>query len=328
MRAAPDERMCRHDIPRSGGRPVLHDPNCLRGTMAAMPDLMKRLEAALVDAAKQLGADVTEAAVQTVPEGKPGDYGSPLAFTLAKSLRRNPAAIAAELTAALELPEGVERAEAVGPYINFFMDAGWFVSSTLLSSLTPETSGSRVVIEHTSVNPNKEAHVGHLRNIVLGDSVARILKARGDTVEVQNYIDDTGRQAAESLFAIDYFGAEFDGSQKYDHWLGELYVQLGQAKEQDGETIEAGVSAIMHRLERGELREEVARVVRSQLETFWSLGAAYDLLVWESDVVGSGFLDRGVAILTDGGHALRPDSGKYEGALVMDVSDFLPGLEE
>src|SRR5690625_1898906 len=296
--------------------------------MAVMPDLKKTLEAALVRAAQQLGADVSEAAVQTVPEGKPGDYGSPLAFSLARTLRRNPAVIAGELIDALELPAGVERAEAVGPYINFFMDAGWFVSRTVSAEPAAGTSGRRVVIEHTSVNPNKEAHVGHLRNIVLGDSVARILKARGDDVEVQNYIDDTGRQAAESLFAIQYFDEEYDGSEKYDHWLGRLYVRLGQAKEEDGEAIEEGVRGIMHRLERGELRAEVEEVVRSQLETFWSLGTHYDLLVWESDVVGSGFLAEGLRILKEGGHVFTPDDGKYEGALVMDVSDFLPGLEE
>src|SRR5690606_26424467 len=126
----------------------------------------------------------------------------------------------------LELPAGVAKAEAVGPYINFFMDAGWFVERTVQPPAEPAPTGRRVIIEHTSVNPNKEAHVGHLRNIVLGDSVARIIRARGNDVEVQNYIDDTGRQAAESIFAIRYFDAEYDGSVKYDHWLGELYVRL------------------------------------------------------------------------------------------------------
>ena len=271
---------------------------------------------------------MAEVAVQTVPADKPGDYGSPLAFSLAKTLRRNPAQIAGELLDVLELPEGVAKAEAVGPYINFFMDAGWFVQRTVQPPAEAAATGRRVVIEHTSVNPNKEAHVGHLRNIVLGDSVARIIRARGHDVEVQNYIDDTGRQAAESIFAIRYFEAEYDGSRKYDHWLGELYVRLGKAKEADAETIEQGVSETMHRLERGELRTEVERVVRSQLETFWSLGASYDLLVWESDVVGSGFLDAGLDILTGGGHAFTPADGKYAGALVMDVSEFLPGLEE
>src|SRR5690606_1479990 len=110
-------------------------------------------------------------------------------------------------------------------------------------------------VEHTSVNPNKEAHVGHLRNIVLGDATARILRAVGHDVEVQNYVDDTGRQAAESLFAVTYFNARYDDSgvgggslRKYDHWIGELYVRLTEAKESDQEAIERGVTEVMHRL--------------------------------------------------------------------------------
>src|SRR5690606_29705352 len=187
----------------------------------------------------------------------------------------------------------------------------------------------------TSVNPNKEAHVGHLRNIVLGDATARILRDVGHDVEVQNYVDDTGRQAAESLFAVTYFNARYDGNgvggaslRKYDHWLGELYVRLTEAKEGDGEAIERGVTEVMHRLERGQLRQEVERVVRSQLETFNALGAEYDLLVWESDVVNSGFLERGLEVLEASPYTSRPSEGKYAGALVMDVSEFLPGLEE
>jgi arginyl-tRNA synthetase len=293
-----------------------------------MPDLKSQLEHSLSEAAKALGAQAAEVAVQTVPEGKPGDYGTPLAFTLARQLRRNPAQIAAELLENLTLPPGVARAEAVGPYLNFFLDPAAFVSTVVQSRHQAAARGKKAIIEHTSVNPNKEAHVGHLRNIVLGDSVARILREDGFEVEVHNYIDDTGRQAAESLFAIDWFNAEYDGSVKFDHWLGQLYVQLGKAKETSGPEIEAGVSEVMHRLERGELREEVERIVHSQLETFEALGASYDLLVWESDVVQSGFLQAGLDILINGGHAVRPETGKYKGALVIDVSEFLPGLEE
>ena len=272
--------------------------------------------------------DSLEVPVQRVPEDKPGDYGSPVAFVLAKRLRRNPAEIAAAIAGLLEPPEGIARVESVGPYLNVFVDPSAFVPSVLRAPLVLPPTGRKVVIEHTSVNPNKEAHVGHLRNIVLGDSLARIERAAGNEVEVQNYIDDTGRQAAESLFAVEYFGARYEGEAKYDHWLGELYVRLGRNKEDDGESIEAGVTAVMHRLERGELRSEVERIVRAQLETCFALGAEYDLLVWESDVVAAGFLQRGLEVLGRLPSVSRPTSGKYAGALVMDVSEFLPGLEE
>ena len=293
-----------------------------------MSDLKANLETALLNALKTLDVTHNDAPIQEVPADKPGDYGSPVAFGLAKTLRKNPALIAKDILAGLELPEGIARAEAVGPYINFFVDPGLFVKSVIQNEAQPPQRDKKVIVEHTSINPNKEAHVGHLRNICLGDAIARIYKAAGYTVEIQNYIDDTGRQAAETLFAMDYFEAEYDGSKKYDHWLGELYVKLGKAKETDGETIQAGVSEVMHRLERGDLRAEVAKIVRAILKTSYDLGVEYDLLVWESDVVASGFLAQGLAILKNSDYVSEPTSGKYEGALVMDVSEFIPGLEE
>ncbi|MDZ7705422.1 MAG: arginine--tRNA ligase [Trueperaceae bacterium] len=296
-----------------------------------MQDLRQQLQAALEDAVRALGAEVDEVAVQEVPDDKPGDYGSPVAFSLAKQLRKNPAIIAKEIVDNLQLPEGIAKAETVGPYINVHVDAGHFVGAVTAETLRFPAKDDKVIVEHTSVNPNKEAHVGHLRNIVLGDACARILRAAGYPVEVQNYIDDTGRQAAESIYAVQYFNAQYDGSQKYDHWLGELYVRLGQAKEdspEEVERIEEGVNEVMHRLEQGQLRSKVADVVRAQLETSYALGVEYDLLVWESDVVSSGFLQRGLDVLEASPSVSRPTSGKFAGALVMDVSEFMPGLEE
>lgn len=298
---------------------------------------MTALQAALRDAVRPMladpaAADALEVAVQAVPDDKPGDYGSPLAFGLARVLRRPPAQIAAELAAAVVPPPGVARLEAVGPYLNAYVDPGAFVRAVVDAPLDLPPSGRKVVIEHTSVNPNKEAHVGHLRNIVLGDAVARIKRAAGHRVEVQNYIDDTGRQAAESLFAVRWFGEAPPAPEveKYDHWLGRLYVRLGEAKAdpEKAAEIDAGVSEVMHRLERGELRFEVERIVRAQLATYHALGAEYDLLVWESDVVAAGFLQRGLEVLEKLPTVTRPSEGKFAGALVMDVSAFLPGLEE
>jgi len=315
----------RRDSPvdRSGGArwaPVL--------PFAAMNDVHDALSAAFAAAIADLVSEPPEIPIQEVPDGKPGDYGTPVAFSLARQLGRPPANIANDIVAAFEPPRGVLRAEAIGPYINVFLDPATFVRDVVDTTPSAPRRGLKVVVEHTSVNPNKEAHVGHLRNIVLGDAVSRILRADGYEVEVQNYIDDTGRQAAESLFAAEFFGEEWDGEEKLDHWYGHLYVRLGEAKELDPDTIETGVRDTMHRLERGELRDRVARIVHAQLQTFWALGAEYDLLVWESDVVTSGFLARGLAVLEDSPYASRPQEGKYAGALVMEVGEFLPGLEE
>jgi arginyl-tRNA synthetase len=303
-----------------------------------MTDLIPALQAALREAIRPLlpdpaAADALDVPVLPVPDDKPGDYGSPVAFGLAKALRRPPPQIAAELAARVvraagrrpdrggrPLPERLRRPRRVRPR------RWWRRRSTL------PASGRKVVVEHTSVNPNKEAHVGHLRNVVLGDALARIERAAGHRVEVQNYIDDTGRQAAESIFAVGYFGEAPPADEKYDHWLGRLYVRLGEAKAaatpEEAAAIDAGVSEVMHRLERGELRGEVERIVRAQLVTYHALGAEYDLLVWESDVVAAGFLQRGLEVLEPLPTVSRPTEGKFAGALVMDVSEFLPGLEE
>lgn len=288
-------------------------------------DLKAQLKAAVEAAAQQLGMTV-DAAIQETPSTKPGDYGTPAAFQMAKAAGKNPAEVAAQLAQAIVLPAGIKKVEATGPFINFFLDVGAFVRGVVEQPFEMPQLGGKVVIEHTSVNPNKELHVGHLRNVVLGDSMARIFRAAGHTVEVQNYIDDTGRQAAESIFAMQHYGREWNGTQKYDHWMGEGYVKLN-ADPQKPE-LEPQIRAVMHQLEAGKLRSEVEKIVQAQLETCFRLGARYDLLNWESDVVGSGLLGQAMTILEGSKYTSRPGEGKYAGAFIMDVSEFMPGLEE
>jgi arginyl-tRNA synthetase len=295
-------------------------------------DLNTQLKHAVEAAAQSLGATI-EAVIQETPADKPGDYGTPAAFLLAKALqakgmKQNPAAIAGQLAAAVVLPAGIARAEAAGPYLNFFVDAGAFVRSVVQTRPGFPHQPDKVIIEHTSVNPNKELHVGHVRNVTLGDSMARIFRAAGYSVEVQNYIDDTGRQAAESLFARDHYKRVFaeNGVQKYDQFMGEGYVRLNADPEKP--KFEEGISAIIHRLETGELRPEIEQIVQAHLQTCFRLGARYDLLNWESDVVGSGFLSKAMNILEASPSTSHPTEGKFAGAFVMDVSAFMPGLEE
>ncbi|WP_161883721.1 arginine--tRNA ligase [Deinococcus alpinitundrae] len=288
-------------------------------------NLKAQLKAAVENAAFQLGAPL-DVAIQETPPNKPGDYGTPAAFQLAKLLGQNPAQVAAQLAQTVVLPAGIARAVAAGPFLNFFVDAGAFVRAVVSDPATPEQGSGKVVIEHTSVNPNKELHVGHVRNVVLGDSMGRIFRAAGHEVEIQNYIDDTGRQAAESLYAQAHYRRKWDGKQKYDHFMGEGYVRLNA--DPDKPELESGIRAVIHRLETGELRSEIEQIVKAHLETCFRLGARYDLLNWESDVVGSGFLSQAMNILENSSYTARPLEGKFAGALVMDVSAFMPGLEE
>ena len=134
-----------------------------------MRDLSCALSASLSLVLDQFGVGETEVSIQEVPLGKPGDFGTPVAFGLARVLRKSPTLIAEEIVERIELPNGVLRAEAVGPYINFSVDPGPYVRSVIELPLSlVNTSGTEVIVEHTSVNPNKETHIGHVRNIVLG----------------------------------------------------------------------------------------------------------------------------------------------------------------
>ncbi len=292
-----------------------------------MSDLKTLLKLAL----ENIVPPETEVIIQDTPADKPGDYGSPVAFLLAKALKQNPAQIAKDLAAKVQLPIGVARAEAVGPYLNFFVDQSAFVQNVISSVYTPEAKNQKVIVEHTSVNPNKEWHVGHIRGALIGDALGRIYRAAGYTVEIQNYIDDTGRQAAESQFAIKHYGAVWDETQKYDHWLGELYVRLHKdfdfkKKTPEAQNLEPAINDVIHALERGELRGEIETVVKSQLETAYSLGIEYDLLTWESDVVRAGLVEQALEIFA--GRLEQPTEGKYAGAKGVDLTPFVPGLEE
>lgn len=287
--------------------------------------LKARLAEAVQEALRKLGAEASPI-IQRTPEDKPGDYGTPVAFTLARTFKKPPQAIAEEIRSLLPPLDFLEKAEVVGGYLNFHLKTEALLEEALKPPKPfPKTRG-KVLIEHTSVNPNKELHVGHLRNLALGDSLARILDYAGHEVEVLNYIDDTGRQAAESLFALRHYGLEWDGKEKYDHFVGRAYVRLHQDPEY--EKLQGGIEEVLHALERGELREEVNRILLAQLQTMHDLNAHYDLLVWESDIVQAGLLAKALDLLKRSPFVFTPQEGKYQGALVMDASRVLPGLED
>ncbi|MBU0586097.1 arginine--tRNA ligase, partial [Candidatus Micrarchaeota archaeon] len=161
-----------------------------------------------------------------MPKGDFGDLSSRIAFDIAKEKNKSPVEIAKEIVAKLKKNKYIEKAVATGPYINFFLSAGYY------SKLLKESNGAdfgkgrrkkrKTIVEFPSVNPNKPWHIGHLRNALLGDSVAHIILFTGETVEVIDYIDDLGLQVAQSLYGFMNFGKTPD--KKLDHWIGEQYV--------------------------------------------------------------------------------------------------------
>lgn len=156
------------------------------------------------------GALAARIVIERPPQPEMGDFALPLCFDLARKLRRPPRMLAQEIATGLALPRGLARAEAAGGYLNVFVDRAWLLAQTAEltlrggrdAGLRPSLKG-KAIVEHTNINPNKAAHIGHLRNAVLGDTFARLLRFRGETVEVQNYIDNTGVQVADVAVGLE-----------------------------------------------------------------------------------------------------------------------------
>ena len=146
-------------------------------------------------------AEVPAFAVEVPPTRALGDLAVPVAFQLARALRKPPRAIALELAGALGAIPGVARIVAApNGYLNLYLDRPSFLTARLRGEIAPDRAvQDKTIVEHTAINPNKAAHIGHLRNAALGDTLVRALQFRGTPVEVQNYIDDTGVQVADVI---------------------------------------------------------------------------------------------------------------------------------
>ncbi|MDT5159629.1 MAG: arginyl-tRNA synthetase [Acidobacteriota bacterium] len=274
-------------------------------------------------AAAKFGVELEQIPSEVPPRTELGDLAFPIAFELAKRIKgatgekRNPRAIAEELRLELLAVEEVARVEVAGAgYLNLFYDRARLLAG--LSESTPESataaedsaakSRPKRMVEHTSVNPNKAAHIGHLRNSVIGDTFVRILRASGELTEVHNYIDNTGVQVADvvvgfihlermSLEDVRALDASLTDETPFDFYCWDLYARVGlfyrngdpDAKE-DPERLKLRVETL-HALEEGnnataEVADYVAtRIVNCHLDTMSRLRITYDLLPRESEVL-------------------------------------------
>ena len=277
-----------------------------------------------------------EQTVREPPDPKFGDLTSTVCLELAQPMNMPPAELALELVKEVK-PEGmIARVEAVGGYVNFFVDVPKLADVTLRTIEKEDARygrstagrGQKVIIEHTSVNPTKPLHIGHGRNAVIGDTMARILRALGYGVEVQNYIDDLGLQVAQTLFAWQLIKKKPQG--KFDHILGTIYVDISQRLQQES-GLEQKVRQILEELERGggknaaSARQLSERCVRANLETTDRLSIVYDLLAWESDIARSGMLKEALKRLR-GTPRVMGGAGEQAGTLVLKLKDF--GVED
>jgi arginyl-tRNA synthetase len=280
--------------------------------------------------------------IEVPPRRELGDLATPVAMQLARLLKRNPKAIAEELASALAVPALVRETRVVGAgYINFFLDRPAATSVLLEDAvLSAEGRPSKVIIEHTNINPNKAAHIGHLRNAVLGDVLARSMKALGQPVEVQNYIDDTGVQLADVVVGfLDIRGmstAEVAAApEPFDYLCWDVYAEVGRWYEQDPSRQERR-RATLHELESGtgpraEMAHLVARrVVHRHLKTMSRLDVSYDLLTHESDILSLNFFATAFERLKETGAVHLETSGKNLGCWIMPLSqsEEFQGLED
>ena len=265
------------------------------------------------------------------PDPKLGDLASIICFDLAKSLHKSPTWLVSELSKVIKPAGLVTQVEVVGNYLNFFVDLPKLTELTL-SAVEKADDGyghlkvgkGKVVIEHTSVNPTKPLHIGHGRNAVIGDTISRILRALGYQVEVQNYIDDMGRQVAETLLANKLIKRK--PRAKFDHVLGLIYAEMHRRLGEDAK-LEEQVRGILAELERGKgkwatmARRLAERCVEANLETTDRLAVNYDLLAWESDIARSGILGETIKRLRATPHVIE-GTGERAGTLVLRLADY------
>lgn len=306
-------------------------------------------------AAEELfGVTLDQISAEVPPRTELGDLAFPVAFELAKRIKqatgekRPPRSIAEQLAQALEATAGVARVEVAGAgYLNVFYDRPAFLSS-FIAELTEQKEGSgtlsdsrpKRMVEHTSINPNKAAHIGHVRNAVLGDTFVRILRGANERVEIQNYIDNTGVQVAdvvvgfihiermtlEDIRALDH---SLTAERTFDYYCWDLYTRVGLFYRNgdpngtpDAERLKLRIETL-HAIEEGnnpiaELADYVAtRNVECILDTMERLGIRYDVLARESEILHLKFWDRAFERMKETGAIHLQTEGRNKGCWVM-----------
>jgi arginyl-tRNA synthetase len=303
-----------------------------------MADTRMLLIEAVRRALDDLGVDAAfEVVVERSARPEFGDWSTPAPLGLARILRRAPAAIAADLAARLEAaPMSRVRAWTVTPpgYVNAHLDVRTWAESVLAVATDLETTGTldltntgesaagKTLVEHTATNPNKAAHIGHLRNACIGDTVARVLRRTGHAVEVNNYIDDTGVQVADVVVGIRELGIEPKPDEPFDQYCSRVYIAVSARYETDPELLDRR-RAVLREIEEGGnptavfVKEVARRIVNAHLATMRRFDIAYDLLTWESDIIALGFWRQAFELLRESGAIVLAETGRLAGCWVM-----------
>ena len=276
------------------------------------------------------------------PRLEMGEVATPVCFELAKRLKKAPRVIAQEIAASIGPIDGVARFEvAGGGYLNAHLERGaFFHEVSRLAGREERAIGAdapKTIVEHTAINPNKAAHIGHLRNAVLGDSFSRILRYAGERVEVQNYIDNTGVQVADVVLGFLHLEKKsiaevkrLSEAERFDYYCWDLYARVTMFLDEDKKRLELRAD-VLKKMEEGRgIEAEMAElisvaIVRCHLRTMDRLGIDYDLLPRESEILHLKFWDAAFAMLKERGAIRLATSGKNAGCWVMPLAEGVGG---
>ena len=282
--------------------------------------------------AKNYTVDV-EIVVEQPPKPEFGELAIPVGFALAQLLKKPPRGIIEEISASIEPIPGVASIEPAGAgYVNVRFDRAAYAEALRgPREAVGSAAGGKIIVEHTNINPNKAAHIGHLRNAVLGDTLVRMLRAWGHEVEVQNYIDNTGVQVADVVAAFHYLEKKSptevqalvdNPDVRFDFYCWDLYAHISQLYEEDPST-KPWRSETLHAIEAGEgVQAEIGRIVadaivKNHLATMGRIGVEYDVLPRESEILHLKFWASAFERLKEKGAIYFETQGKNDGCWVM-----------
>ena len=279
-----------------------------------------------------------EVAVEQPKEPRFGELALPVAFQLARTLRKPPKVIGAEIAEAIGGIPGVAALEVAGNgYINVRLERGAYGASLLTfgaAEAVEAEAAEKIIVEHTNINPNKAAHIGHLRNAVLGDTFVRMLRARGRRVEVQNYIDNTGVQVADVVVGFRFIEGKsaeeverLAASGRFDYVCWDLYARVGAWYRENPDALPRRAETL-HAIEAGE--GELARmahvvsdaIVQAHIATMLRLGIVYDVLPRESEILHLRFWATAFDLLKHRNAIYLEAEGKNAGCWVMPGASF------
>jgi arginyl-tRNA synthetase len=275
--------------------------------------------------------EIASIVIEQPPKIEFGEYALPVAFELARKLRKAPRKIAEEIVAAIGVVPGFEKFEVAGAgYINVRVNRAEVAAVLAADQIPPaEVPAGKVLVEHSSINPNKAAHIGHLRNAILGDTFVRLLRFAGREVDIQNYIDNTGVQVADVVIGFLHIENKsraqveaLTAAPQFDFYCWDLYARVSHWYAEDKQNLQVR-AATLRAIEEG--NNEVAQVadlistavIKRHLETMDRLDIEYDFLPRESEILRLHFWDAAFTKLKESGVLSYEGEGKNKGCWVM-----------